>query len=99
MKSPVSTQIYRKQRNISTIDTQNDSSSSSSELYIGVLDTTVDEDAVNFPWIETPQINGNNVPSKVVTGAEADVLPLKVLKRLGPFRLQATSVTLRAFGG
>lgn len=87
-----------KRRNIDTIDTQNDSSTSS-EYYIGTINSNETSDSITFPWIEQIKMNDKNVASKVDTGAETDVLPLNVLKKLGPVELQSTSVTLRAFGG
>lgn len=91
-----------KQRNVSTIDKQNDSSDSdSNELYIGVLNCPSETSGdITYPWIETVKMNNQNVPSKIDTGAETDVLPLNALKKIGQsIELQPTKVTLRAFGG
>lgn len=92
-----------KQRTVATIDTHTDSDSS--EYYVGTLNTNIHEsssetsDSITFPWIEPIKMNGQNVSSKIDTGAETDVLPLNVLKKMGPIELRSTSVTLRAFGG
>lgn len=92
-----------KQRNVSTIDKHDDSSDydSANELYIGVLDCPSETSGeITFPWIETVKINEQKVPSKVDTGAETDVLPFNVLKKIAPtIELRPTRVTLRAFGG
>lgn len=91
-----------KQRQITTIDTHTDSDSS--EYYIDTINNTNEtskdtSDSKAFPWIEQIKMNGKNVPSKIDTGAETDVLPLNLLKKIGPIELRTTTVTLRAFGG
>ena len=89
-----------RQRNVATIDMQHDSSDSD-ELYIGTIDCPSEiSDSITFPWIEQIQMNEKNVNAKIDTGAETDVLPLNVLKKIAPTAvLQTTSVKLRAFGG
>lgn len=92
-----------RQRTVATIETHTDSDSS--EYFIGTLnkfDETPSEasDSITFPWIEKIKMNEKKVDSKIDTGAETDVLPLKVLKQIAPkTELRSTKVTLRAFGG
>lgn len=73
------------------------------EFEISTLDkvnTEVTDDAVSYPWLEKITVNDDDVDCKVDTGAEVDVLPMKVLKRIAPKAVvQMTAITLRAFGG
>lgn len=88
-----------KQRKVGSIETQIDSDDSS-EYNIGTLDSINEtSDSITFPWIEQIKMNDKKVSSKIDTGAEIDVLPLNVLKKIGPVELRKTSVTLRSFGG
>lgn len=93
-----------KQRAVATIETHTDSEGSS-EYFIGILNTfdeTSSEtaDSITFPWLESIKMNEKKVDSKIDTGADMDVMPLNVLRKIAPnTELRATSVTLRAFGG
>lgn len=92
-------------RNISTIENDNDyeSTDENDDFYIGTLDVCsaeIDSDATAYPWTEKIEVKGSEIPFKIDTGAEMNVLPLRELKRQHPeIELQRTSVTLRAFGG
>lgn len=91
-----------KQRTILAIE--NTDSEDSTEYHIGTINnmnetSSESSDSIAFPWIEQIKMNGKNVQSKIDTGAETDVFPLNVLKKMGPVELRSTSVTLRAFGG
>lgn len=93
-----------KQRIVAAIDTHTDDDDDSSEYFVGTLNninetSSESSDSITFPWIEPIGMNGKIVESKIDTGAETDVIPLKVLKKIGPIEVRPTSVTLRAFGG
>lgn len=83
-----------------------DDNNDNDEFYIGSVEREVNEtetDDANFdgtPWIEHVRVSNINVPFKVDTGAEIDVLPLGVCVKLGVQNvLEPTTITLRAFGG
>lgn len=92
-----------KQRRVELIDTHTDSDST--EYYIGTLNQNDDassetSDSITFPWIESIKMNEKKVDSKIDTGAQTDVIPLKLLKKIAPkTEIRATLITLRAFGG
>lgn len=71
------------------------------EFYIGTvgLCRKNDESSV-YPWLEKINVNGKLITFKIDTGAEIDVLPLNIFKRLlGRVELKKTEIILRAFGG
>lgn len=88
-----------RQRNINSIEF----SENNQEFYIGAIErnvTSETNDVVCTRWIESVRINKQNVEFKVDTGAEMNVLPLRVFKRLNlDHELSRTDIRLRAFGG
>lgn len=77
--------------------------SDNDELYIGSIESgpaKVTDDSVVYPWLETVVVEEKNVPFKIDTGAEIDVIPVSVLKRLDRrIKVRKTGTKLRAFGG
>lgn len=73
------------------------------EFLIACLDkisTEEADDVIAYPWIEKIGINESKVPSKIDTGAEIDVLPLNVLKRIAPrIEIRETGISLKPFAG
>ncbi|XP_031639432.1 uncharacterized protein LOC116351469 [Contarinia nasturtii] len=71
------------------------------EFYIGTVEqvSKITESNV-YPWLEKINIKGKLISFKVDTGAEIDVLPLSIFKRLiGNVNLIKTGIILKAFGG
>lgn len=73
------------------------------EFYIGAVESQITgepDDVIGTRWLERIRINNQIVAFKIDTGAEMNVLPLHVFKRLNlDIELQRTHMTLRAFGG
>ncbi|XP_055307026.1 uncharacterized protein LOC129571275 [Sitodiplosis mosellana] len=75
------------------------------EFYISAIERNVrneNGDVFGTRWMERLRINGQTVAFKIDTGAEMNVLPLHVFRRLmfgSNVELQPTDMTLRAFGG
>lgn len=97
-----------KTRDVSTLDVNNNSDTDyefddNAEFFVHSLNevnTAETDDVTAYPWIENISINKTDVPSKVDTGAEVDVMPLKILKRIfDRLELQKTGITLKVFGG
>lgn len=92
-----------KAKNVSTLSANNDYDfDDNSEFMVCSLnaETRATDDAYSYPWIEEIGIDEKHVPFKIDTGAEVDVLPMSVLKRIAPqTEIQRTSITLRAFAG
>lgn len=86
-----------KMRNVTIIDANDDVSQDQSEFYVTIIEK--EPNVVSYPWTEKIKINGKDVTFKIDTGAEIDVLPMNVVKRLGPTEIKRTAITLRAFGG
>lgn len=95
-------------KKIDSIRTNNevtsDYSDDNEEFYIGTVErvtgTNVTDDSNVYPWLETVVVENENVSFKIDTGAEIDVIPLKVLKQIGKrIKAKKTGTKLRAFGG
>lgn len=87
-----------KSRNINCIENDYD------EFYVGSVETKCTSgtyDAIDSTrWFERVRIQNLDVAFKIDTGAEMNVLPLHVYRRLNlNVELQPAKITLRAFGG
>ncbi|XP_055309197.1 myb-like protein F, partial [Sitodiplosis mosellana] len=75
------------------------------DFYIGALERNVTNtagDVIATRWLERIRINDQLVAFKIDTGAEMNVLPLHIFRRLmfgSNEGLRFTNMTLRAFGG
>lgn len=93
-----------KSREVTTLSTHDDYDfSNNAEFDIGSLDTNNKVTFLNeisYPWIERIRINEMEVGFKIDTGAQIDVIPLSVYKRMRrTTELRDTSIALKAFGG
>lgn len=85
-----------KSKSVSTVAFDNE------EFYIGTIENKdyEDSDSIAYPWIEKIRVKGKHIKFKIDTGAEVNVVSLKLFKMLGlGFELRETNVRLRAFGG
>lgn len=78
--------------------------SDNDEFYVGTVENVTGTNVTNgsnvYPWLETVAVEENDVSFKIDTGAEINVIPVHVLKRLGRrIKIKGTSTKLRAFGG
>lgn len=93
-----------KNKNISAISIDN-FSDSDSDFYVGSLDANVhstesDGTVANATWIERLRIKGKNIAFKIDTGAQIDVIPLNLLRKLDQnIQMSRTNVGLKPFGG
>lgn len=76
-----------KYKNVSVVTAHDDSYnfSDNEEFYIGTIEnarTDEIDDVVVYPWTEKINMNGKDVANKIDTGAEIDVMPLSVFKRI-----------------
>lgn len=90
-------------KNVDLIRASNNSSdydfSDNEEFIIGTI-TSVNDVSNTYPWMETVVVENEGIPFKIDTGAEIDVIPANVLKRLDRrIELKGTGIKLRAFGG
>lgn len=85
-------------RNINLIE-----AAGNDEYYVGSVEkntTSETDDAIGTRWIERVNIENQNVAFKIDTGAEMNVMPLNVFRRLNSnVRTQPANIKLRAFGG
>lgn len=86
-----------KAKTVNNIESEVDS------LYIGMIGNN-GKKAVSHTkgskWFETASIRGVAIRFKLDTGADANVLPMCILKQLpGPIQLHPTTTVLVAFGG
>lgn len=100
--------IVCKMKNVEIINESNNNSdfycSDNDEFFIGLLENVSQTDetdaSIVYPWLETVVVEEKREPFKIDTGAEIDVIPLYVLKRLGRrIKVVKTGTKLRAFGG
>lgn len=97
-----------KNRNISTIDSINFSTETFSfdneEFYIGNIEMNIHTAEADFTfgltWFERVRVVDETVPFKVDTGAQLDVLPWSIVRKIDPkTELRKTNISLTAFGG
>lgn len=93
-------------RNVNTL-TCSDSDSCSidnDEFYITsiekILDSAETFDGIRSPWIEEVKVNDIDVGFKIDTGADVDVLPLSVIRKLRlENAVRPTDMKLKTYGG
>lgn len=88
-------------KNVSTVSFESDYSDND-ELFIGSINvcTAETDDGMACTWSESIQINGKKITFKIDTGAQINVMPVNVFKRIcTDDELHETSIKLKAFGG
>lgn len=101
-----------KSRSISTIETVNYSDDElnfdNEEFYIGLVEKTQRKNLNKHEthnefvrtWFERVFVDGDSISFKIDTGAQMNVLPWSVVRRINPnILLKRTNITLMAFGG
>lgn len=100
--------VVCRMKNVEIINESNNNSdfdcSDNEEFFIGTLENVNQTDetdaSIVYPWLETVVVEEKREPFKIDTGAEIDVIPLYVLRRLGRrIKVVKTATKLRAFGG
>ncbi len=78
-------------------DSATEYADSDGEFFVGTVNTRNDEYVIK--WMEEMQLDGHCIQAKLDTGAQANVLPLRIYEKLKlRISLQKTKTTLNAFG-